>query len=211
VARDGYWIDKYEVTEAQYATFLAANYATSAQIAECSWNGAFEPGNWAGATKPDHPVVSVDWCDAHAFCAWAGKRLCGNRAGGAVAFTDHAKAAHSQWYAACSSDGANLYPYAESAYDASACNGKDYAAGTTLPVGSLAACTAGSDGPMDMSGNVWEWEDSCSPDTNAQLDDCRLRGGSFRSVDGMRCNAGFYFQNRSFQDKAVGFRCCRDE
>src|SRR5262249_40663852 len=110
----------------------------------------------------DRPVHAVDWCDAFAYCAWAGKRLCGRIAGGSVDPTFGTDlASESEWYNACSRGGQHAYPYGDT-YDPRACNGLEYGAGTgpQLPVGSLSSCTGGFAGLFDMSGNVSEWEDS---------------------------------------------------
>jgi len=59
-------IDKYLVTNAQYARFLAAT-------------GHRPPSNWKGGRIPEGqllgPVTLVSWFDAAAYAQWAGKRL----------------------------------------------------------------------------------------------------------------------------------------
>jgi len=61
-----YKIDKYPVTNAQYAKFIAAT-------------GHRPPSSWKDGIIPDgellHPVTMVDWYDAVAYAKWAGKRL----------------------------------------------------------------------------------------------------------------------------------------
>jgi len=61
-----YWVDKYLVTNAQYARFVAA---TSHR----------PPLNWKDSKIPDgekmRPVTMVTWYDATAYAKWAGKRL----------------------------------------------------------------------------------------------------------------------------------------
>jgi formylglycine-generating enzyme required for sulfatase activity len=61
-----FWIDEYEVTNAQYAKFLA----DSKQPAPATWSaGNFPEG------KEDFPVQGVTWEMAAAYCAWINKRL----------------------------------------------------------------------------------------------------------------------------------------
>ena len=61
-----YWMDKYLVTNAQYARFVAA---TSHR----------PPLHWKGSRIPKgesmRPVTMVTWYDATAYAKWAGKRL----------------------------------------------------------------------------------------------------------------------------------------
>ncbi len=63
---DAFYIDRYEVTTARYAKFLAAT------------GGVRPPDEWetlVPARDAELPVVGVDWNDASAYCAWAGRRL----------------------------------------------------------------------------------------------------------------------------------------
>ncbi len=63
-AVDGFWMDRYEVTNAEYAEFVAQTGHRAAQFADDpDFNGA------------DLPVTGVDYDDAVAYCTWAGKRL----------------------------------------------------------------------------------------------------------------------------------------
>jgi sulfatase modifying factor 1 len=208
----GYAIDATEVTRDQYAAWLATNPSTSGQPSYCSWNDDFTPGcEWPPGVKGNHPVVCVDWCDAYAYCAAVGKRLCGKIGGGANAYKDYDDATKSQWYNVCSSGGQKDYPYGYG-YSESACNG--YSAGNngTVPVGSMSGCessVSGYTGVYDLSGNAWEWEDSC----NGYVDDmnlCLLRGGSFNNAgldNSLRCDGGLDSYRRN-QFGSFGFRCC---
>ncbi len=206
----GYCIDSTEVTNAQYAAFVAAAVSTGGQDAWCTWNTTFTPsGGWPGTGKDGYPVAYVDWCDAYAFCKWAGKRLCGKIGGGANAFGDYANPTASQWYASCSAGGTRTYPYG-SAYQGTTCNGADYPGSASISAGSATGCEGGYPGIFDLSGNVWEWEDSCKG-TTGNGDYCRLRGGSFLNVDVapfLACGSNMPDYYRSNQYGHVGFRCC---
>lgn len=201
----GFCIDSTEVTNAQYAAFVASGYPTTGQDAWCSWNSTYKPQIWPATGLDAHPVANVDWCDAYAFCKWAGKRLCGRIGGGSNAYGDYANATNSQWYAVCSAGGAKTYPYG-STYQATTCNGAEYTEpDATLPVGTASGCVGGYPGVYDLSGNVWEWEDSCAG--TGSNDDCRIRGGSFLHNNGLECgfaNKGY----RSAMTQHIGFRCC---
>ncbi len=209
---EGFCIDATEVTRTQYEAWLSAGPSTSGQVSACTWNSTYEPGcEWPPGTKGDHPVVCVDWCDAYAYCQAVGKRLCGKIGGGMNGWGDYANASTSQWYAACSSGGANDYPYGDT-YSGTTCNGPDAGHGTTVPVASKSGCQSsmsGYAGVHDLSGNVWEWEDSCNGNVG-NSDPCRLRGGSFYNDldDSLRCGAGNYGVPRGNQTDNIGFRCC---
>jgi formylglycine-generating enzyme required for sulfatase activity len=154
----------------------------------------------------------VDWCDAFAYCAAAGKRLCGGIGGGAGDFADGFKDPQkSEWMAACTNGGTTTYPYGNG-YVGGACDGKDYThPNQTVPVGSAVVCrgvTAPYGAIFDMSGNVAEWEDACSG-ASGSGDLCRRRGGSFKDGPGpLRCDADDGGFARSSADALTGFRCC---
>src|SRR2546422_9059590 len=63
---DSFYIDKYEVTNADYARFVEAT-------------GARPPWHWPQGKIPNgeerFPVFNVNWFEAADFCKWAGKRL----------------------------------------------------------------------------------------------------------------------------------------
>lgn len=207
-------IDSTEVTNAQYAAFLASSPSLASLPSMCSgWKTTF-----AQSTKPvlgteDYPAVWVDWCDAWAYCAWAGKRLCGHLDGGTVATGALNNAAQDAWYAACSRNGAFTYPYG-GAFDASACNGPENQTGTVLPASSFPNCVGGYAGLANMVGNADEWVDSCkttSTGPDASVDSCGRRSGSWADPDGSVQTCTFIrYGPRQEEDFDIGFRCCSD-
>ena len=86
------WMDRYEVSNRQFADFVAATgYQTQAERDGYAWGFLEGDGdirrvdgaNWRHPDGPrssieqqlDHPVVCVTWHDAKAYADWAGKRL----------------------------------------------------------------------------------------------------------------------------------------
>ncbi len=209
----GYCIDRTEVTKSQYAAFLAQGPDLGKQRPECAWNDHFEPQENAtddflpppASLEADFPVSYVDWCDAAAYCAWAGKRLCGRRGGGSLAFDDRATIS-SEWYAACSRGGTRAYPYGDM-FDVDVCA----VTGAYHAVGTAAKCAGGIDGVYDLVGNVWEWENSCRGDTNAPASmPCSRRGGAVGVIDSNWACADGGEGRRGLRQDDIGIRCCSD-
>jgi hypothetical protein len=163
-------------------------------------------GIYTGTDADHHPVVYVDWCDAKAYCQGVGKRLCGAVAGGATPYASYADVTQSQWDRACTSGGLDAYPYGNT-YVSYECDGADYGTSQTIAVASI-KCSTSQANVYDMSGNVWEWEDSCAATGSSA--NCRVRGGSFKdsntalacTQDAPAVRTGAYY--------SVGFRCCED-
>ena len=193
----GFYIDKYEVTNAQYAAFL--NEKGNRSEGGASWleddskhvliekeGGQFTPKSGYG----DHPVIVVSWYGAKSYCEWAGKRL----------------PTEEEWQQACQGMDGREYSWGNSfGSDISNISGSDDGYDKTSPVGTFPG-GASPYGAMDMSGNVWEWTSSLYESSkNWRV----LRGGSWNDfADFARC------ESRNGDDPAsrfydYGFRCAR--
>ena len=237
----GYCIDLTEVTKAQYAAFLAAPPSPSSQAPECAWNVDFAPHRTSttdfggdtscdetldpdvnDATKfPARPMVCVDWCDAAAYCAWAGKRLCGARGGKSDGIIDDSgntlnDASKSEWYSACIGPRATAYPYGAT-FDATACFMRDDTVTAPVDVASEPACHGPAGTPnaaiYDLSGNVAEWTNACRAAGDGRTTPCEARGGWWKDTrpGAAACAVDPLVKivwGRGRADNHIGFRCC---
>ena len=156
-------------------------------------------------------MIEVDWCDAWAFCAWAGKSMCGAIGGGPAPASAAADPTVDAWYLACSG-GAHTYPYGDT-FDPARCNGPSAGHEGGAPAGTFAQCTGGVPGLSEMSGNLQEWEDSCGADAGTG-DPCADRGGAWHHYDTqpgeqvrLRCDHRDTSPRGSRLDN-LGIRCC---
>ncbi|MEP6904035.1 MAG: SUMF1/EgtB/PvdO family nonheme iron enzyme, partial [Actinomycetota bacterium] len=135
VTLPAFYIDKTEVTNAQYKEFCTAN--GKQPPTDPFWEkGYFE-------NRPNAPVLGVSFDDAKAFAAWAGKRL----------------PTEQEWEKAASWDAAKQSKL-EFPWGASFGSGKAaFGLNTTKDVGSFPSGASPS-GAMDMAGNVAEWVDA---------------------------------------------------
>ena len=138
---DAFYIDKYEVTNAQYKAFVDTNPEwRKDRIPRAYHNGNYLTlwnGNNYPIGKGNHPVTHVSWYAAMAYAQWAGKRL--------PTEAEWEKAARGGLYG-------KKYPWGD-LIDPSKAN-YDRSIGETTPVGQYAPNTYGL---YDMAGNVWEW------------------------------------------------------
>jgi formylglycine-generating enzyme required for sulfatase activity len=153
------------------------------------------------------PITQVIWCDAWAYCRWAGKRMCGAIGDGGPA--QGVPASQSEWYFACTNGALNTpFPYGDS-YDPTACNSE----GTgPVPVGSMPRChgtVPPFDQIYDMTGNAFEFVDD-----NESADLCLgvgPKGGSWQ--DGVQASCAGSpggFNGCCSAVTPSGFRCCAD-
>ncbi len=140
---DLYWIDKYEITNAQYAACEAAGACTSPHSVN-SWTRF---PYYSDPTYASYPVIWVDWNQADAYCTWAGKHL----------------PTEAQWEKAArgTTEFPKIYtfPWGEADATCSLANFRSNEGpciGDTTAVGSYPA-GASPYGVYDMAGNVSEW------------------------------------------------------
>ncbi len=152
---DSFYIDKYEVTNAQFEKFTeATGYLTDAE--KQGWGYLWEGSNvWPrprGASwksprgagdnirgKMNHPVVQVSYNDALAYLKWVGKRL----------------PTEAEWEKASRGTDGRMYPWGNE-WDATRLNSWEKGPHRTTRVGRYPK-GASPYGAYDMIGNVWEW------------------------------------------------------
>jgi formylglycine-generating enzyme required for sulfatase activity len=194
---DAFFMDKYEVTNRQYRTFIeATGHPKPPWLKDRDLN------------KLDQPVVGISYDDALAYAHWAGKRL----------------PTEAEWeYAARGGLENNEFPWGNDAVE-KRCNyspmprekdGYEY----TAPVGKYAPNNYGL---YDMAGNVWEWCHDfysldyyrVSPERNPPGPDSGytrvLRGGSWLSISAKYLKCSARMELKPFvQDRYYGFRCAK--
>jgi formylglycine-generating enzyme required for sulfatase activity len=209
----GFCMDQTEVTNAHYQIFLAS--APSPTFGpECTFDTTQVPDRFPQSANL--PVRSLDWCDAFAYCQWAGKRMCGKIGGTPGSDDDFNNAMLSEWHYACTNDGAGtLYAYGYVS-DPNTCHGYEHwqlSGQYLIEVGSLAACH-GIQPPFDqiydLSGNVHELTAECDAYVGA-LDVCRVRGGGSPHQASENACAHTGAQLRNEKESDIGFRCCADK
>ena len=143
VYTDAFYMDKYEVTNAQYKAFVDANPEwrktnIDRRLADGSYLKSWEDNTYPSG-KANHPVTQVSWNAAMAYAKWKGKRL--------PTEAEWEKAARGGLIG-------QKYPWGNAEADLSRANYNSSQDNQTTPVGSY---PANGYGLYDMAGNVQEW------------------------------------------------------
>jgi formylglycine-generating enzyme required for sulfatase activity len=193
-----FFIDLYEVTTAQYASFLAATN----RAAPWQWNAVDLPQH------RDRPVIGVDWSDADAYCRWKGKRL----------------PTEAEWEKSARGTDGRLYPWGNRAAHKDLAN---FALGARFSYSQVLMPVQSYDqgkspyGVYQLAGNVWEWVQDwyaanyyeASPEQNPQGPKEGqfkvLRGGSWSDLPKYLLTYGRFKLPPETRNSYTGFRCAK--
>lgn len=206
VSLAAYFIDKHEVTVAEYAGFLNAAQATAeGQGRPFLGLAAYSPleqanGEWrAKSGRERFPMTNVTWYGAVAFAKWAGKRL----------------PTEAEWEKAARGSDGRKFPWGAGMDPSRMRFGQD----NIGPVGEKAN-GASPYGCLDMAGNAWEWTSSLFKPYPYAAEDGRedpetagrrvARGGSWTGEPHIATTTYRFRPEPGFAHAYLGFRCAKD-
>ena len=171
----GFYLGKYEVTQAQYEAVMTGNTDSLSAT----------PSQWPN--NPNRPVEKVSWADAQIFLT----RLNAQQSANIPAGWAYVLPTESQWEYACRAGTTTAYSWGASIassnanynWDGGANDGNDFK--QTRDVGQYGANPWGF---FDMHGNVWEWTadwyQAAYPIGNPVIDPTGPASGSLRVLRG---------------------------
>jgi len=220
---DAFYIDKYEVTNAQYRKFVKATGHKEPEgygYVNGSWQNGFKPWSDPNFKGDDQPVVCVKWEDAKVYADWVGKRLpteaeWEKAARGGV--TGKKYVWGDEWPPSKNAGNFADISAKKVFTNWSTIDGYDDGYAYTAPVGSF---KPNGYGLYDMAGNVWEW---CSDwyDSNYYVTSSKSNpaGPSSGSTRVLRGGSWYYYFDFYLRvayrlyyapagiNSSVGFRC----
>ena len=185
----GFALDPTEVTNRSYRRCL--------EQGGCAWpvqvDSTTRADYFRAPAYAEHPVVYVDWLRAHAYCAWAGRRL----------------PSADEWEVAASiapaTERAYRYPWGD-AFQPELVNSQVSGVGDTQIVGFYHPAGNSSFGVTDMAGNVAEWT-ATAAGNNADEALYTAKGGSYLGdADALQAHVGRQLP-ASTAEAWLGFRC----
>ena len=194
---DGFYLDKFEVTNGRFAKFVEAIQS------EPPWGFADKE---TPVLRQDQPVRWVNWMEAMGYCLWAGKRL----------------PTEAEWEKAARGSDGRAYPWGnDPPTPAHAVFGLKEGSDTVSPIGNRDKGKSPF-GVHDLAGNLYEWttdwydeqfyskNPAINPRGPAEGTAKVQRGGSY--VNGAyRLRSSFRTKGDPTEhDPNVGFRCAQD-
>jgi formylglycine-generating enzyme required for sulfatase activity len=210
---DGYYLDRYEVTNAQFKAFVESqSYQRQDVWSPAGWQWRMKRSGLPGsryATEPKwndprQPVVGVSWYEADAYCRFAGKRL----------------PTEAEWEKAARGAEGQRYPWGPT-FEPGRANTDEAGNGRTVAVGSYATGVSPY-GVHDMVGNAAEWVADrygkdyyrTGPERNptgpTAGGDRMVRGGSFDDDGKDASPIARRRQAPEERSQKIGFRCAKD-
>lgn len=219
---EGYLLDRFPVTNAQYQQFVDdGGYEQMPLWEEAIWPAVLgfvdktnQPGPryWENGQHPpgkeDHPVTGICWYEASAYARWAGKRLP----------TDPEWVKAGSW--PVPAEGGHMvqrkYPWGDAMnrgnvrlWQAGASSGPNTAAVQSTPN------SASVNGIQQLVGNVWEWTssgygawDPPALKVETAMPMKSLRGGAYDTYFETQCTCQFQSGESPLARKHnIGFRC----
>jgi formylglycine-generating enzyme required for sulfatase activity len=195
VTLDSFWVDRTEVTNAQYALCVADGFCDESDLADdYTRNGEAQP------------VVGVSWYDARDYCEWAGARL----------------PTEAEWEYAARGEEGYVYPWGNDSPDCTKANYMGQFGGCVGRPVVVGYYPDGASwvGALDMAGNVTELTSSLYMRYPYRADDGREdptssddrveRGGTWSSLASEVRSASRYAIPPDRSGYGIGFRCARD-
>ncbi len=198
---DAFWINQTEVTNQQYKACVNAGTCEPPSAT----SSITHPNYYGNSEFDNYPVLYVTWDKANRYCE---------------VWLDGDLPTEAQWEKAARGTDTRTYPWGNDAPDNNLLNYINNI-GDTTEVGAYPG-GASIYGAYDMAGNVWEWvndwygetyyDDSASSNNpvGPESGDSRvLRGGSWYNYDSYVRSAYRAWDDPSYTDNGLGFRCSR--
>lgn len=196
---NAFYMDRFEITTARYAKFLAS---TGAEHVPDFWDEV------AGKDSGQMPVVGVSWNEANAYCHWAGRRL----------------PTEAEWEKAARGADERPFPWGKAPPTADRANYQNSAPGPYQ--GALSPVGAFADGRSpygvdDLAGNVSEWvadwyaesftsDDVFNPRGPGEGDKKVIRGGGRYDPPYRLSATARQYASPDTRGEDIGFRCASD-